>query len=153
MAYEELPMPNFGHPFEAGKDPERLVDFVMVADVIDTAFTDFSTHTKFQVDYAGQHWSDSEAEFACLKRALDNGIPILDGRYLAKITRDELNAIFAGNIELPMLDEKLAVLHEAGNVLSEKYGGRFANFIRSCSPRLSASKLCCAGRARSTLHQ
>jgi len=112
------------------------VDFIMVADVIDTAFTDFSTHTKFQVEYAGQHWSDSEAEFACLKRALDNGIPILDGRYLAKITRDELNAIFAGNIELPMLDEKLAVLHEAGSVLADNYDGRFANFIRSCSPRL-----------------
>ena len=37
----------------------------MTSDTIDTAFTDFSTHVKFQTDYAGQHWSDSDAEFAC----------------------------------------------------------------------------------------
>ena len=51
----------------------------MVADVIDTAFTDFSTHVKFQVDYAGQHWSDSEAMFACVKRAMDQGTPYWTG--------------------------------------------------------------------------
>jgi hypothetical protein len=136
MAYEELPMPVYPLPIEAGNDPEKLIDFILVADVIDTAFTDFSSHTKFEVDYAGRRWSDSEAEFACLKRALDDGIPILDGRYFAKIARDELNRIFTGNIEMPMLDEKLAVLRDVGRVLSEKYDGRFVNFVRSCSPKL-----------------
>ena len=53
----------------------RPMDFIMVAESIDTAFTDFKTHVKFQTEYAGQHWSDSDAEFACLKRAMDQGIP------------------------------------------------------------------------------
>ncbi|MFZ0908744.1 MAG: queuosine salvage family protein [Candidatus Acidiferrales bacterium] len=136
MAYEELPMPDYAEPLDIGSDPNKQIDFIMVTDAIDTAFTDFSNHVKFQVDYMGQHWSDSEAEFACLRRAMDNGTPILDGRYLAKITRDELNKIFAGNIEMPMLDEKLAVLHEVGGVLAAKYDGRFSNFIHSCSPKL-----------------
>jgi len=136
MAYEELPMPDYAMPLDIGGGSDRTIDFVMVSNSIDTAFTDFSNHIKFQVDYAGQHWSDSDAEFACLKRALDNGIPILDGGYLAKITREELNRIFAGNVEMPMLDEKLAVLHEVGGVLAEKYQGRFSNFIHSCSPKL-----------------
>ena len=136
MAYEELPMPDYALPLDIGGGTDKLIDFIMVTNSIDTAFTDFSNHVKFQVDYAGQHWSDSDAEFACLKRALDNGIPILDGRYLAKITRDELNKIFAGNIEMPMLDEKLAVLHQVGGVLAEKYDGQFAKFIHSCSPKL-----------------
>jgi hypothetical protein len=47
-----------------------------------------------------------------------------------------LNEIFSGNIEMPMLDEKLAVLHQVGPVLAEKYKGRFSNFIHSCPPRL-----------------
>src|SRR3984893_8178883 len=137
MAYEELPMPDFALPFGVGQgDANEAIDFVLVADSIDTAFTDFAHHIKFQVDYAGQRWSDSEAEFACLKRAADKGVPILDGKYLAKITRPELNRIFEGNIEMPMLDEKLAVLHQVGIVLSEKYDGRFHNFVHSCSPRL-----------------
>jgi hypothetical protein len=137
MAYEELPMPEYALPFGlADGDPDVAVDFVMVADSVDTAFTDFAKHEKFQVDYAGRRWSDSEAEFACIKRALDNGVPFLDGHYLAKITRPELNKVFEGNIEMPMLEEKLAVLRQVGKVLAEKYDGKFHKFIRACSPRL-----------------
>src|ERR1700730_7837218 len=101
MAYEELPFPEFPLPFGAGAgDANETIDFILVADSIDTAFTDFSTHEKFQVDFAGQHWSDSDAEFACLKRALDAGKPILDGKYLAQISRAELDEIFAGNMKM-----------------------------------------------------
>jgi Potential Queuosine, Q, salvage protein family len=137
MGYEELPLPEFTLPFGVGAgDPKEAIDFILVADSIDTAFTDFLTHEKFQVNFAGQHWSDSDAEFACLKRALDAGKPLLDGRYLAKISSGELDEIFAGNMKMPMLDEKLAVLHQVGAVLAEKYDGRFHKFVEACSPQL-----------------
>src|ERR1700688_601727 len=137
MGYEELPLPEFALPFGVGAgDAKEAIDFILVADSIDTAFTDFSTHEKYQMDFAGQHWSDSDAEFACLKRALDAGKPILDGKYLAKISRAELDDIFAGNMKMPMLDEKLAVLHQVGAVLAKKYDGRFHKFVQACSPRL-----------------
>jgi hypothetical protein len=137
MAYEELPMPEYHLPLGVGaNDPNETIDFIMVADVVDTAFTDFTTHVKFQVDYAGQHWSDSEAEFACIKRAMDQGLPILDGKFLAQLTRPQMEKIFAGNIEIPMLDEKLELWRQAGTILAAKYDGRFHNFIRSCPPRL-----------------
>jgi hypothetical protein len=137
MAYEELPMPEFVLPHGIGQgDQNEAIDFILVADVIDTAFTDFEKHEKFQMEYGGKQWSDSEAEFACIKRALDQGAPFLDGNYLAKITRAELDEVFRGNIEMPMLDEKLAVLQQAGKVLAEKYSGRFHKFVHSCSPRL-----------------
>ena len=86
MAYEDLPMPEFSLPFGVGKDPAMAIDFSMVGDCIDFAFTDFKTHQKFQVDYAGQHWSDSDAMFACIKRAMDAGIPFLDGNYPVSYT-------------------------------------------------------------------
>jgi hypothetical protein len=135
MAYEELPMPDYQMPFGVGS-ADDAIDFILTADCVDTAFTDFSTHVKFQVDYAGRHWSDSDGLFACMKRALDDGIPILDGKFLAGVTRPELERIFAGNIELPMLDEKMQVWHQVGSVLAEKYDGRFHNFVKSCPPRL-----------------
>ena len=137
MVYEQLPMPEFVLPFGVGQNnAEEAIDFVMVADSIDTAFTDFKNHEKFQVHYAGQHWSDSDAEFACIKRAVDTGVPFLDGNYLARITRAELNKVFEGNIEMPMLHEKLDVLQQVGKVLAEKYDGRFHVFVKSCSPKL-----------------
>jgi hypothetical protein len=136
MAYEELPMPNLAVPYGLEKTPDVAMDFVMVANTIDTAFTDFRTHVKFQTDYAGAHLSDSEAMFACLKRAMDSGVPVLDGKFLAKITRRDMEKIFSGNMEIPMLEEKLALFREAGQVLAAKYEGRYYNFIRSCPPRL-----------------
>lgn len=137
MAYEELPMPEFALPFGVGAgDRKEAIDFILVADSIDSAFTDFGNHVKFQVDFGGEHWSDSDAMFACLKRALDNGIPVLDGKFLSMLTRKQLDEIFKGNIEMPMLDEKLQVLQEVGKVLVAKYNGHFHNFVDSCPPRV-----------------
>ena len=136
MAYEELPMPNLAVPYGLETKPDVAMDFIMVANTIDTAFTDFKTHIKFQTDFEGAHQSDSEAMFACIKRAMDTGIPVLDGKFLAEISASDMQKIFAGNIEMPMLDEKMALLRQAGSILTAKYGGRYYNFIRSCSPRL-----------------
>ncbi len=137
MAYEELPMPDYQMPFGVGQgSADDVIDFILTADCVDTAFTDFSTHVKFQVDYAGRHWSDSDGLFACMKRAMDNGIPILDGKFLALVTRPQLERIFAANLELPMLDEKMEIWHQVGAVLEEKYDGRFHNFVKSCPARL-----------------
>jgi hypothetical protein len=136
MAYEELPMPNLAIPYGLEKTPDIAMDFVMVGNTIDTAFTDFKTHVKFQTDYAGEHLSDSDAMFACIKRAMDGGVPILDGKFLATITRQDMSKIFAGNMEMPMIEEKIEVFRQVGKVLMAKYGGRYYNFIRSCPPRL-----------------
>jgi len=136
MAYEDLPMPELAVPYGLAKDPIVAMDFIMVSTTIDSAFTDFKTHVKFQVDYDGQLRSDSDAMVACLKRAMDKGIPILDGRFLAALTRPQMEQIFAGNMEMPMLDEKLQNFREVGRVLAERYDGYFHNFIKSCPSQL-----------------
>ncbi len=136
MAYEELPFPRFGSDFDPETDRQRAIDFTMVSNTINTAFSDFETGVKFQTEYEGRNWSDSQAMTACLRRAMAEGIPVLDGHYLAEVTRADLDGIFAGNIEMPMLDEKLAVLNEVGKTLAERYDGSFVNFIETCSPRL-----------------
>ena len=60
MAYEDLPMPDYVVPLGLGEgNADETLDFILTATCIDTAFTDFSTHIKFQVDYAGRIWSDS----------------------------------------------------------------------------------------------
>lgn len=139
MAYEELPIPDYALPFGIGSDDAKIdetIDFILTTASIDTAFTDFSRRIKFEVEYGGRTWSDSDALFACMKRAIDNGTPILDGAFLAQVSRTEMEKIFAGNIELPMLDEKMEILRQVGAQLSREYRGRFHNFIASCSPRL-----------------
>ena len=129
-------MPDYAMPFGVGAGDYRERSILFTTSCIDTAFTDFSTHEKFQAEYGGHSWSDSDALFACMRRAIDNGVPILDGAFLANVTRAEMETLFAGNIELPMLEEKTQILNQVGGLLASKYIGRFHNFVVSCSPRL-----------------
>src|SRR5437588_637753 len=73
------------------------------------------------------------------------GSPVLDSLHpviehsrdvRATVTRPQLERRFAGNIEMPMLDEKMQVWRQVGSVLARKYDGRFHNFVKSCPPRL-----------------
>ncbi len=123
-------------PYGLAKDPIVAMDFIMVSTTIDSAFTDFKTHVKFEVDYEGQLRSDSDAMVACLKRAMDSGIPILDGKFLAALTRPQMEKIFAGNIEMPMLDEKLQNFREVG-----KSGGALRRVLSQLHQILSSAAL------------
>ncbi|MFQ5696166.1 MAG: queuosine salvage family protein [Terriglobia bacterium] len=136
MALEDLPVPEFALPFVASEEPKRAIDFILVGGALDFAFTDFDTAVIFQVDFAGQRWSDADAMFACLRRALDQGVPLLEGGYLSGVTRKDLEGIFRANIEIPLLDERVEILRAVGKRLVESYGGHFHNFVAAASPRL-----------------
>ena len=139
MAYEEFAKPDGSMLFDFGNDPDVLMDFTLVVNTMNFAFTDFSTGVKFETDYMGKRWCDSEAMLACLHRAINAGIPFFSGEYLAKVTRKDLESVFSGTIEMPMLDERVVLFNEVGRVLVEKYQGRYSNFVRSCAPRLYAN--------------
>jgi hypothetical protein len=139
MAYEEFAKPDGSMLFDFGNDPDVLMDFTLVVNTMNFAFTDFSTGVKFETDYMGKRWCDSEAMLACLHRAINAGIPFFSGEYLAKVTRKDLESVFSGTIEMPMLDERVVLFNEVGRVLVERYQGRYSNFVRSCAPRLYAN--------------
>ncbi|MEY2814983.1 MAG: hypothetical protein RIS05_731 [Actinomycetota bacterium] len=139
MAYEEFAKPDGSMLFDFGNDPDFLMDFTLVVNTMNFAFTDFSTGVKFETDYMGRRWCDSEAMLACLHRAINSGIPFFSGEYLAKVTRKDLESVFSGTIEMPMLDERVTLFNEVGRILVDKYQGRYSTFVRSCAPRLYAN--------------
>ena len=136
MAYEEFTPPDGSLQFDFGSDPDVIMDFQMVLNTMNFAFTDFRSGTKFEADYLGRRWSDSEAVVACVHRALNAGIPFLSGDYLANLTRSDLEQVFDGTIEMPLLDDRVELFNSVGATLVETYEGRYANFVRSCKPRL-----------------
>jgi hypothetical protein len=143
MAAEEFPnfksaAPAAKGPFDVGSDPDRNIDFTMLIATLNFAFTDFATSQKFEVEYNGVRYSDSEAMYACLHRAIVAGQPILTGQWAAGVTRGDLAELFRGNIEMPMLDERVAALNAVGATLSEKYDGKWHRWVASCAPALYA---------------
>lgn len=136
MAYEEFAKPDGAMLFDFGNDSDFLMDCTLVINTLNFAFTDFVTGIKFETDYMGKRWHDSEAMLACLHRAWAAGVPFFDGHYLAEVTRAQLSELFAGTIEMPMLDERVIILREVGKKLVAEYAGKYHNFVKSCAPRL-----------------
>ncbi len=136
MAYEEFADSDGSMLFDFGNDPDFLMDFTLVVNTLNFAFTDFLTGVKFETDYMGKRWCDSEAMLACLHRAIVNKVPFFDGHYLSQITRAQLAEIFSGTIQMPMLDERVAILREVGEKLVTDYSGKYHNFVKDCAPKL-----------------
>lgn len=134
MAYEALPVPDFTLPFELDGGPERTIDFVLVSTCINFAFTDFETHEPFVVRWRDERWQDAMGLFACLARALEEGVPVLEGGWLADVGVDDLRRVFRGERPLPMLEERARILRAVGATLEERWDGRFHRFLED-APR------------------
>ena len=144
MAAEEFPdfrspAPVAKGPFDIGPDPDKNIDLTMLITILNFAFTDFATSRKFEVTYNGVRYSDSEAMFACLHKAILAGEPILTGQWAAAVTRRDLEDLFRGDIEIPMLDERVVALNTVGATLSERYDGKWHRWVASCAPALYAA--------------
>jgi hypothetical protein len=132
MAYEEFGLPDGSFVFDFGQDPDVLVDLVMFESALNFAFTDFATSQKFETDYLGGHYVDTEAMIAGVHRAWTAGEPVLSGAWMASCTRSDLARIFQGSIEIPMLDERAAILNEVGRTLLDRFDGAFHVWAASC---------------------
>jgi hypothetical protein len=137
LAYEELPFPRFLLPIAIELDREQTIDFVLVANLLNFAYTDFETGVRFDQVVDGAVYADSDALLYCLHRAIVEGIDVLDGAYLAQVTTDDLRHVLrGGTTELQMLDERAAILRDAGAVLVDRYDGQFHNLVAAASPAL-----------------
>jgi hypothetical protein len=138
LAYEPLGWPEPAAGLDAPLDPDATTDLILLTSSLNFAFSDFETGVKFAADRAGRRWSDSDGMVACLLDAIDAGVPVLDGDWMARATAADLERVFAGTIGMPMLAERARILNEVGAVLVDRYGGRWSRWLRSCTPAMYA---------------
>lgn len=114
------------HP--SPKDP-KAVDWIFVLDTLNYSFWAKQGSPKWTVN--GQ--SGYFALCAAVKRAMEEGKPIVDPKYYSQITRSDAERIFRGDnaASIPMLDERVKCLREAGQVLLNDYEGSFENYIKT----------------------
>ena len=126
IAYEEFPSPQSN---KTKKNPEEVIRTTLLLNTLNFAFTDFEKSIKYEIEREGKIFSDSEAMLTQVNEAIASGIKLYDGRVLSSLDMDKLNKIFSGNIEMPMMSERLEVLNEVGEKLSSEYKGDWLNFI------------------------
>ena len=84
---------------------------------------------KWAVEYKGKEYDGSWAMVVCIRRAMDEGKPILDAHYRANLNRDDFADILQGNVEIPLLDERLSITKKVASTLLQKYDGNLEQLI------------------------
>jgi hypothetical protein len=83
-------------------------------------------------EYKGVNYTrGSTSLIASIFRALDEGYDFLSANKLAELKMDELTYILRGNTVMPMMEQRLHVLNELGQVLCAMYDSDFLNVIKS----------------------
>jgi hypothetical protein len=137
LAYEELPVPVSFLPLPLGLGRDETVDFVLTATCLNFAFTDFETRRRWDLVLDGRVYADSDGLHAALRRGLAEGIPLLDGAWLAQVEEDDLRRLFrGGTTELQLLGDRARIWREVGKTLVSRYDGRFSNVLARSPSRL-----------------
>ena len=111
------------------EDSDRAADYVLVLDALNFSFWG---EPRWRVEYEGRLLDGYWALAACLRRALETDVPLLDPDYLASFDEPAARALFAGESEIPLLDARVANLREVGQGLLSA-GGSFAAIVRAAN--------------------
>uniref|UniRef100_A0A8C5Q6Y7 Queuosine 5'-phosphate N-glycosylase/hydrolase n=1 Tax=Leptobrachium leishanense TaxID=445787 RepID=A0A8C5Q6Y7_9ANUR len=120
------------HELNPQSSGEDAVNWVFFADTLNFSFWSESDDKKYLVKYKGKEYSGYWSFCAAMNRALDEGIPLTSASYYSNITLDQLKYVLRSDSDfpIPMIEERLEVLHQTGRILVEKYGGSFFNVLK-----------------------
>jgi hypothetical protein len=90
---DDLRLPTWDAPVFCRHDPDLLAGQILLFNAINFCYWG---DPPWGVDFAGERLGGSMAMLACIHRALDEGVPILDGAYLEWLPETDFAAILRG---------------------------------------------------------
>ncbi|KAF2032511.1 hypothetical protein EK21DRAFT_87103 [Setomelanomma holmii] len=125
------------HELHPKAKDESTVNFIFTMDLLNFSFwSDRTEEEKFAVVYRGKRWTGYWSLVALLQRALDQDIPITTPEFWIdeeRCTEDVLRAVFSSGTEeeIPMFDERVRCLREAGQILEEEFDSSVVTLIEN----------------------
>ncbi|KEZ46094.1 Uncharacterized protein SAPIO_CDS0943 [Scedosporium apiospermum] len=132
------------HELHPKTKDESTLAFIFTMDLLNFSFwSELPAEERFAVEYRGQTWTGYWSLVASLQRALEEGIPITSSDFWQsedECTLEVLKHVFRSTTEeeMPMIEERLACLREAGKVLYENYGCSLEELIWSANGSAAA---------------
>ncbi|RJE23986.1 hypothetical protein PHISCL_03692 [Aspergillus sclerotialis] len=123
------------HELHPKTKDESTVDFIFTMDLLNFSFwSELPEDKRFAVEYNGKRWTGYWSLVAALRRALDEEIPITTPSFWVDetaCTDNMVKHVFRSATEepIPLLQERIMCLREAGRVLCKDFDGSFLNCI------------------------
>lgn len=116
---------------------EQIIDWIFFVSTLNFSFwTDENSSDEnhsYQRIYKNRLYHGYEAFLAALNQSLENGIDLIDAKIYSEITFEQMSKLFVGSnssVSLPMLNERVEVLHQTGEILLKKFDGHFHNCLK-----------------------
>lgn len=123
----QLRLPDWQVPVLPAARDEQLVDVILLFNSINFCYWG---EPKWTVQFRGQSYDGAFGMMAALTRALEeDGLPLLEGDFLARIAPDQFRYLLRGNVPIPLEGQRLAIWHREGPVLSREFGGRWFRVV------------------------
>jgi hypothetical protein len=111
------------------------LQLIFLEDAVNFCFWAEKDAPKWQIGGADGTWTTGGLYGlqACFGRGLKNRVPILDARRLVSLSMDDAAEFFIGanGVQIPLFEERVENLREAGRVLTEKFDGEFSNVMEA----------------------
>lgn len=115
----------------AGLDISESIGLICVFNCINFCFWARLGEEKWATKVGGELIDGSTGLFRALEEAYKNGSPLLDAQFLQDLNLRGLEKLLNGNTRIPLLDERIKCLREAGEVLLKKFEGSFMKVFES----------------------
>lgn len=148
--YEQMQQKNYSpstwsdHELHPKTKDEGTLAFIFLMDLLNFSFwSEKPDSERFAVWYRDRRWTGYWSLVASIQRALDEGVPITDPHFWQdedECTPDALRHVFRSTTdeEMPLLEERLACVREAGRVLYEKYQCSLPNLVAAANGSAAA---------------
>ncbi|KAM0746603.1 hypothetical protein T439DRAFT_134946 [Meredithblackwellia eburnea MCA 4105] len=138
------------HPTPSLHPPEELIHWVFLVSTLNFSFwSDLPTPSRFGIRWKlgveGKGGSDKEGDMkvwtgywsllAALHRAREEGVDIVNPRLWKEAPDSEIKRWFKSDQdeEMPLMNDRVRVIREAGTVLHDHFGGSFENVIKQAN--------------------
>lgn len=112
-------------------DISQSIGLVCVFNCVNFCFWAARGQEKWATKINGEIIDGATGMFRALEEAYKNGTPLLDAYFLQNLNREKFNELLNGNIEIPLLDERVRCLNEAGAVLLKNFSSSFMNVLEN----------------------
>lgn len=132
------------NPKDTTSDPCSVIDWIFLVDLLNFSFWSssqlFENKPPYTVSYNGKSYTGYWTLPACINRALENGIPITSPSFYKDIDEKTFRNVFKSDTEeeIPLIQERVESMRQAGSVLCEV--GGLALFNRCNSINSKANK-------------
>lgn len=116
-------LPTWSDPIIYLFDDAGVIPYLLLFNTINFAFWG---RDKWRMEYGGEILDGAYGLMAALTRAVEDGIPILEGAYLSEMTEERLRHILRGEGALILFKERVDILREIGAGLVDGFGGSFS---------------------------